>query len=96
MLTLADIRDRRDAILAIARQYGADQVRVFGSVVRGEAQAESDLDLLVRIERGRSLLDHIALKQDLEDLLGCKVDLVNERVLHPLLRERVLAEATPL
>jgi len=96
MLTLNDIRYKREEILAIASRNGALNVRVFGSIVRGDMDENSDLDLLVTMERKRSLLDRIALIQDLEDLLGCKVDVVNERALHPLVRDRVLAEGVML
>jgi predicted nucleotidyltransferase len=77
MVSMANILDRREEILRIAARYGASNVRVFGSVVRGQAGEGSDLDLLVRLEKGRSLLDHMALAQDLEDVLGCHVDVVN-------------------
>lgn len=83
-------------ILRIAHSHGAHTVRVFGSRARGDASATSDLDLLVALESGRSLLDVIAIKQDLEDLLGCAVDVVTEGGLSPYLRDRVLAEALPL
>ncbi|MBE3098669.1 MAG: nucleotidyltransferase family protein [Planctomycetota bacterium] len=96
MVSLADVRVRRDEILRIAARYGASDLRLFGSVVRGQALPTSDLDLLVRLDEGRSLLDHIALIQDLEDALGCHVDVVNERALHRAIRDRVLAEALPL
>jgi predicted nucleotidyltransferase len=96
MVSLADVRVRRDEILRIAARYGASDLRLFGSVVRGQARPTSDLDLLVRLDEGRSLLDHIALIQDLEDALGCHVDVVNERALHRTIRDRVLAEALPL
>lgn len=96
MVSMANILDRREEILRIAAKYGASNVRVFGSVVRGQAGEESDLDLLVRLEKGRSLIDHIALAQDLEDVLGCHVDVVNEPALDRLIRDRVLAEAVPL
>jgi hypothetical protein len=65
-------------------------------VARGEARPESDLDILVEMEPGRSLMDHIALMQDLEDLLQRKVDVVSEKALHWYIRDRVLAEATPI
>ena len=87
---------KRDEILRVAAKYGASNVRVFGSVARGEAGPESDVDLLVELEPGRSLLDHVALLQDLEDMLFRKVDVVNEKALHPCVRGRVLREATPL
>lgn len=88
--------DRRAAILELAREHGATNVRLFGSAARGRARPGSDLDLLVDMQPGRSLLDHIALEQDLEDRLGAPVDVVTERSLHPRIRERVLREATPL
>ena len=96
MATLDEITDRREEILRIARRHGARNVRLFGSIVRGEARGQSDLDVLVELEEGRSLLDHVALKQDLEDLLDCEVDVVTEKALHRLLRDRVTKEAVPL
>lgn len=86
----------RVEILRIAAAHGARAVCVFGSLSRGEGDEESDLDLLVDIEPGRSLLDLIAIEQDLEDLLGRPVDVVTRRALSPYLREQVLAEAVPL
>lgn len=77
-------------------RYGASNVRVFGSTARGEAGPESDIDLLVTLESSRSLLDQIALWQDLEDLLGREVDVVTESALHHAIRERMLREAVPL
>lgn len=71
-------------------------MHVFGSVVRGEARTGSDLDLLVKLEPGRSLLDLIAIKQDLEDLLGCEVDVVTEAAISPYMKEQVLKEAVSL
>ncbi len=90
------LKAKRDEILRIASKYGARNVRIFGSVARGEASPESDIDFLVDMEAGRSLLDHVGLWQDLEDLLGCKVDLVSERALHWYIRDRVLKDAVPL
>lgn len=83
-------------ILRIAQSHGARTVRVFGSRARGDATSTSDLDLLIGLEPGRSLLDVVAIKQDLEDLLGISVDVVTEGGLSPYLRDRVLAEALPL
>lgn len=71
-------------------------MRVFGSRAREDATLQSDLDLLVTMERGRSLLDLVAIKQDLEDLLGYRVDVVTEDGLSPYFRDRVLAEARAL
>ncbi len=81
---------------SLAERRGARNIRVFGSVARGEAGPESDLDLLVEMEPGRSLLDHIALIQDLEEVLGCRVDVVTEAGLRERIRPRVLREARPL
>jgi predicted nucleotidyltransferase len=87
---------RRDDVLKIAARHGARNVRVFGSVARGEADESSDIDLLVELEPGRSLLDHAALWLDLQELLGVKVDVVSDRGLKPRIRDRVLAEAVAL
>lgn len=92
----ARVHDSRDAILELARRHGAHDVRIFGSVARGDASAESDLDLLVTLDEDRSLLDHIALQQDLEDLLGVKVDVVSRGGLNPYIRDTVLREAVPI
>jgi predicted nucleotidyltransferase len=86
----------RTEILDLAMRHGARDVRVFGSLARGEGNEDSDLDLLVKLGEGRSLLDLVGLKQDLEDLLSRPVDVVTERALSPYLRERVLSEAVPL
>jgi predicted nucleotidyltransferase len=90
------IKEKRDAILCICAKHGAHNVRVFGSVARGEADEQSDIDLLVDMEPGRSLLDLGGLLMDLQALLGQKVDVVTERGLKPRIRERVLAEAVAL
>jgi len=90
------VRRYQGDIRRIAAQHGARAIRVFGSVARGNARADSDIDLLVDLEPGRSLLDLIAIKQDLEDALGRSVDVVTEAGLSPYLRERVLAEAVTL
>jgi predicted nucleotidyltransferase len=86
----------REAILRIAREHGAVTVRVFGSVARGDANSESDIDFLVELEDGRSLLDLSRLWQDLEDLLERRVDIVEPNGLHWYIRDRVLHEAVPL
>lgn len=96
MISLPSILLQRDVILRVAARYGASNVRLFGSVAQGTASASSDLDLLVTLEERRSLIDRIALQQDLEDQLGCRVDVVNERALDPTIRDGVLAEARPL
>lgn len=90
------VQDRRDEILRVAAEHGAHSVRVFGSVARGEAREASDVDLLVELEPGRSLLDLVALQLDLEELLGTSVDVLTEGGLYWLLRRRIVAEARPL
>ena len=86
----------RRKILELAARRGASNIRIFGSAARGEALPASDLDLLVSFEAGRTLLDLIGLKHDLEELIDRPVDVVTDRALSPYLRDRVLAEAVPL
>jgi len=90
------LKNHREEILRIAAKHGAYDVRVFGSVARGEARPDSDIDFLVEIEAGRNLLDRIALIQELETLLGRKVDVAKPKNLHACIREKVLHEAVPL
>ncbi len=87
------VQIKREEILRIAAQHGATRIRVFGSIARGEARPDSDVDLLVRMERGRSLFDLVGLWQDLEELLGRKVDVISEGGMSPYIRERILSEA---
>ena len=97
MVTMRMLKgEKRDAVLDLARRHGARNLRVFGSVARGEPTPNSDVNLLVEWEPGRSLLDHAGLVQDLEDLLGTPVEVGTERSLHWYVRERILAEAVPL
>ncbi|MCH9038845.1 MAG: nucleotidyltransferase family protein [Chloroflexi bacterium] len=86
----------RNEILALAKMRGARNIRVFGSVARDEATTDSDVDILVDMEPGRSLLDLTGLQLDLEELLGRDVDVVTENGLSPYLKDRILAEATPI
>ena len=90
------LKAKREEILRACAKYGAYNVRVFGSVARSEADEQSDLDFLVELEPGRTLFDLGGLQSDLEQLLGCRVDVVTERGLKPRIRERVLREAVPL
>jgi predicted nucleotidyltransferase len=98
MITKDDILNRRDEIIAIAQRNGASNVRIFGSVARGDTTETSDLDLIVRFEPGRSLMDYGMLIEDLQELLGVKVDVVSEGALrdHDRFGDRVLREAVPL
>jgi predicted nucleotidyltransferase len=90
------LQQKRHDILRLAAKHGAYNVRVFGSVARGEADEISDLDILVDLEPGRNLLDLGGLLMDLQNLLGCRVDVVTEPGLRERIRDRVLAEAVPL
>jgi predicted nucleotidyltransferase len=78
MLTRESLHRRRDEIIAVAQRYGAHDVRIFGSVARGDATNDSDVDLIVRLEPGRSLFDLGGLVMDLRDMLGVSVDIISE------------------
>lgn len=95
VLTLEGLRRRRAEILGVARKRRARRIAVFGSVARGDAHSGSDLDLLVDFEPGTSLLDHVGLFQDLEELLGVGVDVVTRSALKPR-DEHIRAEAVDL
>ena len=92
----AALAANREKLLSIAAARGASNLRVFGSVVRGSDAEGSDLDLLVDIAPGTSLLGYVGLQLDIQDALGIHVDLCTEEELHPSLRERILAEARPV
>ena len=91
-----NLQGQRQEILRIAAGHGARNVRLFGSVARGENHENSDVDFLVDMEAGRSLLDLIGLGQDLEALLHRKIEVVTDASVHPALRDRILTEARPL
>ena len=96
MVDLPRLRSQRDLILQIAASFGASNVRVFGSVARGESRSDSDLDLLVDLAPSRSLLEWSAFWQALEAALGVKVDLAIESDLRPEIRRAIVEEAVPL
>lgn len=97
MVSLAEsVKEKREEILKVAALRGATNVRLFGSLARGEEKTGSDVDLLVDMEKGRSLLDLSHLLQDMEELLGCQVHVVEPEALHWAIRERILEEAVPL
>ena len=97
MTNIRELLDqKRQDILRIAAQHGAKNVRIFGSVARGEARPDSDVDFLVELEPERSLLDHVALMQDLSDLLGRRVEVATDKGLREHIRSRVLQDAVPL
>ena len=96
-MKLRELLERnRDEVLRVAARHGATNVRIFGSLARGDATADSDVDVLVDLERGRSLFDLGALLEDLKELLGCNVDVVTEKGLRKRIRDRVLKEAVAL
>jgi len=97
MMTTTDaLKTKRNDILRLAAQHGAHNVRLFGSMARGEASPTSDIDLLVKMDRGRSLLNLIELSQELESFLHRKVDILTDEGLSPYLAQRIQAEAVPL
>ena len=87
------LESNRDEVLRIAARHGASNVRIFGSLARGDGTSESDVDVLVDVEKGRSLFDFGALLEDLRRLLGRDVDVVTEKGLRSRIRDRVLKEA---
>lgn len=91
-----EFQNKRETILQIARRHGANNVRVFGSVSRADARADHDVDFLVDLDEGRSLLDLGGLLTELRELLGCPVDVITEKGLRECIRERVMSEAKPL
>jgi uncharacterized protein len=95
-LTREILQEKREAILEIARKYCADDVRIFGSVARGDTTDDSDVDLIVRFEQGRTLLDQGGLLMDLREFLGVKVDVVSEGALSGRFGKIVREEAVPL
>jgi predicted nucleotidyltransferase len=90
------VAEKRKEILRISKEHGASNVRIFGSVVRGEERADSDVDFLVDLEKDRSLLDLGGLSIELQQLLGRHVDVVTEKGLHWFIRDKVIKEAQPL
>lgn len=90
------LKEKREEIIEIASKYGASHIEIIGSVARGEVHSESDIDLLIDLEPGRTLLEHGSLMFELEKLLGCKVDIAVRRGLRNRVRERVEREAVPL
>lgn len=95
-MSIDELRSRRHEILSMAAHHGATNVRVFGSVLHGDDRPDSDIDLLVEVEPGRSLLDIIGLEQDLEQLLGRRVEVLTVGGLSPYLEQRILGEAASL
>lgn len=91
-----ELQQHAAAIIDVARSHGAREVRIFGSHASSAATSESDVDLLVSLDPGRDLLDLVSIKQEVEALLNCPVDVVEEEGLSPYLREQILRQARPL
>ena len=96
MVTLEQLRARRDELIALANRHNAENVRIFGSVARGDANEGSDVDILVHFREGASLFDLIHLIDDTSTLIHTKVDVVSDGGLSPYLARRILSEAVPL
>jgi predicted nucleotidyltransferase len=96
MLTLDQVRSHRDQVLNLAEKRRIMNVRIFGSVARGDATNASDLDFLVTPKPGCSLLDLGGLLMDLQDLFNCKVDIVTDEGIKPRARENILRDAVPI
>ncbi len=96
MVSFEELATNRLEIMKLAQLHGASNIRVFGSVARGEASKSSDVDLLVKMEPGRSLLDLIGFEQELSDLLGVKVQAISEGGISRHLKDRIFEEAKPL
>ena len=90
------LQSKRDEVLRVAARHGASNVRIFGSLARGDGTPDSDVDVLVDLQKGCSLFDLGALLEDLKRLLGRDVDVVTEEGLRSRIRDRVLKEAMPL
>ena len=90
------VKKKRDEILQIAEKHGAYNIRVFGSVARGDAGSESDIDFLVDVGHEHSSFFPGGFMADLEELLGCRIEILTENALHWYIRDRVLKEAVPL
>ena len=95
-MDINELKKKRDEILRIAEKHGASNIRVFGSIARGDADEISDVDFLVEMEPGRSLFDLGGLLMDLQELLGCNVDVVTEKGLKERIKDKVLKEAVTL
>ena len=95
-MSINELRSRRSEILSVAARHGASNVRVFGSILHGNDRPDSDIDFLVEVEPGRSLLDVIGLEQELGELLGRRVEVLTVAGLSPYLQQQILAEAAGL
>jgi predicted nucleotidyltransferase len=95
-MKIEDLKEKREQILGIAERHGARRVQIFGSLARGESETDSDVDFLIELKPGKTLLDIIAIKQDLEDFLQCRVDVVTQNTVSPYIRDEIVAQAVSL
>lgn len=95
-MNIQELKEKRVEIISIAERNGGKKVRIFGSLVRGESGKDSDVDFLIELEPGRSLLDILAMKQDLEDLLQRNVDVVTESAVSPYIKDEIIRGAISL
>ena len=95
-MTLEELKSKRSQIRRISEKHGVTNLRVFGSVVRGEQNGQSDLDLLVKMAPARDLTDLVSFAQDMQAMMQVRVDVVSEGGLSPFLRDRIIAEAISL
>ena len=95
-MKIEELKEKRRQIFAVAKRHGARRIRVFGSLAKGESRRDSDVDFLIELEPGRTLLDVVAIKQDLEDLLQRQVDVVTEDAVSPYLKDEIVTQAISL
>ncbi len=96
MTSWDDLTSKREKILDISKQFGAENIRVFGSVARGDDTEDSDIDFLVSMQEGRSYFDLIDFQEELESMLKRKVDVLSDKGLYHLIKGQILSEARPL
>lgn len=95
-MQLTELHQFKSEILSVADKFGAKNIKVFGSVARGEAEDDSDIDFLVEMDKGKTLLDRIAFRQELRRILGCEVDVISIKAVKERIKENILREAVSL
>jgi len=95
-MNIQELKKNRESIISVVERNGGRKVRIFGSLARGEGLTDSDVDILIELDPGRSLLDILAIKQDLEDLLHRNVDVLTESAVSPYIKDDIMSEAVAL
>ena len=95
-MNIQELKKKRESIISVVERNGGRKVRIFGSLARGEGLTDSDVDILIELDPGRSLLDILAIKQDLEDLLHRNVDVLTESAVSPYIKDDIMSEAVAL